>query len=360
MKYLQNDNFLRTLLVSSIAAAALTACGGGGGSGGDVAKDGTTIGGSTTGSESQLINVGTAPAQAALTLLNNQRIACDFKALVQNDALNKVAFNHAAYLVTEGASGHEEINTLNPYYRGKKPEYRVKHANPAYSANTNFSSDEQLNVVEFFTETSLSNKPHTVYAENALKGLLSAPYHIKGLLNDDKDVGVSYVAAKNKNYIPNKISEDNPYAHVALNFEGAIKQVDFGSNEPNGSVVTYPCQGITGTKTALYNESPNPFAERNLETNPIGQPIYIRVPKASRISLESATIKDAANQTVTYIPLTQANDINHLLQANELFLIPDKPLKAYVRYQVSYKVKTDDGHTYTDSFVFKTGAENTF
>lgn len=353
MKHLQNDNFLRTLLVSSIAAAALTACGGGGGSGGGNGNAGVN---SSVDIQCDSSDTAGSPAKVALACLQKQRTSCGFKPFVENGTLNVAAENHALYIATQAARGkpeanaHYELDKSNTYYRGEDLKARLEHKEQQYA--TNFKADEQLTFTTFNTKASFTAMSTNLRAENTLRGLLSAPYHMKGLLDKDQDVGISYVFREHT----------NGEVYSVLEIVNAIKNplASPNVNISDKDVVTYPCQNIAGTKTALYDESPNPFAERNLETNPIGQPIYIRVPKASRISLESATIKDAANQTVTYIPLTQANDINHLLQANELFLIPDKPLKAYVRYQVSYKVKTDDGHTYTDSFVFKTGAENTF
>ena len=64
-------------------------------------------------------------------------------------------------------------------------------------------------------------------------------------------------------------------------------------------VLTYPCQGITGTVTALYNETPDPVKHtgRDLSTDPIGQPIYIKVAAADTIQIINIRFYDELRRT---------------------------------------------------------------
>jgi len=92
-------------------------------------------------------------------------------------------------------------------------------------------------------------------------------------------------------YKPHHKAADKNQGYVFVNASAATKSSK--NNAANG-LFTYPCANVTDTNTALYNESPSPVegTGRDLRTDPIGQPIYIRMPAAKTISVSNIKFHD--------------------------------------------------------------------
>lgn len=314
----------------------------------------------------------TTPEQAAFTLLNYNRTQCGFGAMTVNTALNITASNHANYLRTVSESNqlpfasHNEmtetytngtalVNTgaINPYYSGLTLSQRLNPTILGDSAVTTKyaygSNVENLAMATLRTNATSYNVNKVARAEEMLRGLFAAPYHMQGLLHPAfKEVGISYQLAQ--------------WSNGGYNYYGNI--LELASAFPTGSqtveptqTLNFPCDNIT-TAYELNNESPNPFGTtRDLKTNPVGQPIYVRAPASKTIDFVSGSIT-ANGQSVSNVHiLTATNDPNKLLQPYEAVLIPLMPLQPSTTYQVTYQVRFSDGTTENKSFSFKTQAQ---
>jgi hypothetical protein len=124
-----------------------------------------------------------------------------------------------------------------------------------------------------------------------------------------------------------------------------------------GTVLSYPCDGTTGTFTTISNESPTPVAGRNLATSPIGQAIYLAGDAGKSLSISSAVVQEkVTGNTLTLLPpITGANDPNKVLQANEAVVLPEAPLKVNTQYTVTI-VGVSAGGSFTKTFSFTTGS----
>lgn len=151
-------------------------------------------------------------------------------------------------------------------------------------------------------------------------------------------------------------------------------------------IFTYPCQGVSDTVTALYNESPDPFRNpnggqptRDLRINPIGQPVYINMPSAASIKVSNIQFHDVKLNINVPVKLLDAeddpykNNVAYELGANEAFIMPltdgltSCEVKRYTNqsqqcglhsnseYRVSFDVLVDNKTLEKQSFTFTTG-----
>ena len=165
----------------------------------------------------------------------------------------------------------------------------------------------------------------------AVRNLLSAPYHALSLLSPELDIGVS-------------IMSSDTTATTGTHGPRALSQFNLGlaqgssSQKPNSAAVqTFPCQGTVGTAHTLRNESPNPIPGRDLNALPIGQPIMVAVRPGQGIAITSASLKEKVSGTVVTLRpvLTKANDANGMLNPSQAVLMPDAPLTPNTEYEVS-------------------------
>lgn len=333
----------RTLIIG-LTATLLSACGGGGGGG----SSGTP----TPPAADNLQTTSTAnyaagsSEHAALRVLNNARGACGFGLLNQSTKLDQAALNHAKYLVGEKfTDGHSETVSSSSLFTGTTTAERVTATGYALS----FLS------AQIVTSTGVAKS--TAQAEDAVKALLSAPYHLSGMVSGAREVGLAHVESKDVGKIesPNKLV----FKMLLATPTGQIVQQSAADR-----ITTYPCQGTTGTRTGLFNESPNPIPSRDLRVNPIGQPILIHATLGQTLSNLSFSVKDPTNQLIDAQLLTSSNDPNKLLLGNEAIIMPLAPLSANTTYRVDIAGKRQEaGKAAVDfslNFSFRTGAANTF
>jgi uncharacterized protein YkwD len=339
----------------------LSACGGGGSSGSSSATtsedpvitidEPSTTGTPTTVTQSNLQTssssdyvVGSAQQQALL-LLNNQRGLCGFGLLNQNAALDQATKSHASYLVLNGfTDAHTESNASLPFFTGKTPKIRAIAAGYAFgslSAQLVTSTDVTASAIE---------------AKRSVQGLLSAPYHLAGMMSGARDVGIALIeSADIANAPANRL-----VFNLLLGTQTGVPQQQGAADQ----VSTYPCQGVTGTPTGLFNESPSPVADsRNLQTNPVGHPIYVQANLGQTLTVSDFSIKDPAGVAVTAQLTTQATDRHGMLKSNQAFILPLAPLAANTSYQVhveGLRGLSGSSVPYTVDFSFQTGATNTF
>lgn len=354
-------------------AGVLTACGGGGGGSSSYSDTTSTtvepINSTTTTPSTTTTTDANSPEQAAFRLFNANRSQCGFGSLTMNQALNNTASNHANYLKLASESNglafasHNETaetyqngtplaNTgvVSPYYSGFSLAERLSPTTLGSKAIATRYADngyvENIAVSTLSTSNSGYSVNKVAATESMLRGLFAAPYHMRGLLYPGfKDVGISYQLAQ--------WTGNGSYHHGSILELVSALSAGSSPTEPT-QTLHFPCDNVV-TAYELNDETPNPFGtNRNLTTNPVGQPIYVKANSAKSVVSASATLS-SNGQSVGYIhTLTASNDPNKLLALYEVVFIPDTPLQPSTRYQATYQLKFSDGSTENKSFSFTT------
>ena len=330
--------------LAAALAGLLTACGGGGG--------GSDTSSTSTPSQASTI-VTTAPASSgyapgseqdqAFNTLNSERNTCGFGYLNHNAKLDVSAQAYVNYVVQNNATrNHIETSGL-PGFTGVTPGDRMTAA--GYAPWTVASESGAA----YMPTTSISGA-----GAYLMRGLLTGPYHMMVMLNQDVDVGLTVTTGGAPGSGAQIIgaASDTPTSYLWMNL-GALAT----SQEPaSADVQTYPCQGTVGTYYQMMNEVPNPVPSRNLTTNPIGQPVLIRVRDGNTLTVTSVSVTQVSNSAqVTMLPtLTSANDPNNELTPNIAAAMPNQPLLPNTQYSVQI-VGTNNGNAFTRQFTFTTG-----
>lgn len=353
-------------ILSALAlAASLTACGGGGGGDTPVATGSVGTGGapvtvgvdplvpavsSTVASPltSTIVATVAAPTydsaseeSAAFTLLNAERSRCGFGLLSQNTALDASARGHSDYQVLNNVITHVQTQTSTTRgFTGTLPVDRaIAQGYVASVLDTNFVRDELV-------QTITTDK--TGRGANGVRGLLNAPYHLRAMLSGARDVGVS-VRNGQDNGIP---AQPGVLLTIDLSSKKSDGEQVVGPNE----VVSYPCQGTTGVRRLLSNESPNPVPGRDLFSNPLGSTVYLATRPGNVLVITNASM----TQTSTGQPvalraaITATNDPNKIFLSNEAYISAENPLNINTSYQATIS-GTNNGQGFNQSFVFTTG-----
>ncbi|MEN6670129.1 CAP domain-containing protein [Psychrobacter sp. B38] len=333
--------------------------------------------------------VGANDTQAAL-IANNAfslaRTSCGLGGLSVDTALDDIAIQHANYI--RHVFAKSSPTAFNPHYENKIEDIAdVTSTNNPFFGGLDFS-DRLLNAnytngrfgaTENIAQSTYFNSAGNLFSSDVMansmaKSLLSAPYHLRSLMLPSSSVTgtgmVSYTpynkdAATNKGYIL--------VNHAAGTQSSANKTVE--------GVFTYPCEGVTDTITALYNETPDPVKHtgRDLRVDPIGQPIYVNVPSAQTINISNIKFHDIQRNTDVPVELLDYRQDPYektvnALPANEAFILPitdnlesctissrsgqNCGLYGNSDYRVSFDVLVDNNAIERKSFTFKTGAVN--
>ena len=179
-------------------------------------------------------------------------------------------------------------------------------------------------------------------------------------------------------YKPHDKNSTNNQGYVLVSHASATKTT---VDKTFSGIFTYPCQDVTDTVTALYNETPNPLkgTGRNLRTDPIGQPIYIGMPSAEKIKVSNIRVQDVQRNITVPIQLLDFDNDPYLnttyaLPENEAFILPltdalkscetgtnkggNCGLYGNSQYRVSFDVLVDNKSLKSKSFTFTTGDVN--
>lgn len=317
---------------------------------------------------------------------NLARSRCGLDTLSLDAELTKIALQHANYIQYAFANATptrfnphyqiaiEDITSVtssnNPYFSGLDVQNRMFNAN--YS-NINYGITENIAQTRYYHSAGRLISPREATTSMA-KSLLAAPYHLRSLMTpQSKVVGTAMVG-----YKPFDKDDNNNQGYVLVTNAAASKAT---SRARFSGVFTYPCQGVDGTVTGLYNETPDPVKHtgRNLSTDPIGQPIYINVPEARQIQITNIKFYDVKRDIAlpTQI-LNYQNDpyknTEFALPSNEAFILPitdglnscelvmskrkNCGLHGNSEYRVSFDILVNNGRTQSQSFTFKTGSVN--
>ncbi|MGP4864584.1 CAP domain-containing protein [Psychrobacter sp. T6-5] len=345
--------------------------------------------------DSNPINESNAPTennpQAALSA-NNQfslaRTSCGLGGLSVDMALDDIAIKHANYIkyvfansspTSFNAHVENKISDIasvtgsnNPFFGGLDFSDRLlnaKYSNAQYGATENIAQSVYYSSAGSFLKTD-------VVATAMAKSLLAAPYHLRSLMLPPSSlIGTGMVT-----YKPDAKNPALNQGYVLVSHASATRAT---RDKTVSGVFTYPCQGVTGTVTALYNESPNPVrgTGRDLRTDPIGQPVYVSMPSAGKIKVSNIKFRDTQRNTNVPIQLIDFDNdpymnTNYALPANEAFILPltdalkscevkrsaDQSqqcgLYGNTKYQVSFDILVDDISLESKSFTFTTGKVN--
>lgn len=313
-------------------------------------------------------NVDLVTQNEASVAINNRiqdiRTKCGFGALKVDNELSKLSSNHLNYMTVVAKdsksqfASHDEapanISMLtgigNPFYSGYGVSNRVNYKtsnNQALAINYPFQSiGENISLIGEVSQKALQNNSFDATSSmSSINKLLAAPYHLRSLVSPlFTDIGTATTMVE---YMDNNLYYYLKYANISLGTKQGTA-IAYPSK-----LVTFPCNGVVDTETSLTNESPNPFGEqRDLASNPIGQPLYFYAPKK-----EIATYSISLNLNGTpleLIALNKANDVNKILQANELVMMPNKPLEKATTYIVKYNIQFTDNTTEIGEYSFKT------
>lgn len=327
----------------------------------------------TTQTQPVAVTTNVQAEQAVLNLLNEHRQKCGFGTLTVNQNLKNTASNHANYLknVSEtnrsAYASHYELadskarNTgiTNPYYSGEKVENRLvttsqKGSQAIATSYHHTSVAENIGLSQFSSNNNQSQNDKATTAKNVLQGLLSAPYHMKGLLSPKfNEIGVSYQEAV---WVDNGSSR--PY--VTYSILEMVSALPLSQKlQVNKDVLHYPCDGIV-TEYQLDHEEPDPFINGRLRSpiskeNPSGQPIYVLAPDNAVITHATATMKSGSTDVKLYtLTKNNGNDPHNRLDNNEVIFIPATKLNPNTNYSVKYNLIYNTGEQVTKEFIFKT------
>jgi uncharacterized protein YkwD len=321
--------------ICALAALALTACGGGGG------------GGTNTGLVAPVALQATSPIVTsiatptytgeeliAFNVLNAEREHCGFGKLAQNAKLDVASTGHVDWMLLNNYYGHNQVAGL-PGFTGVSHEDRI--AASGYARGIGFLSTETL--------AGSYGGSTVMQGEILTRDLLNSPFHELVMLRGFLDVGLSF-----------KQLADNPTGRFVLNINYASSK-DIGLQTPSSSSVrTYPCDGSTGIRAALYGELPSPVPGRDFATNPLGTSIAIFGDIGKPLIITSATMTSLGGAAVPLrAALTSATDTNGIIQGNEAVVSADVPLAFNTAYQVNI-TGSNGGVVFSRNFSFVTGA----
>lgn len=338
---------LRGLAVASVLC--LVACGGGGG--GDSAPAAANA---ALPAVAVSIPTATYPAGSAelgaWTVLQQARVLCGFGALKQDTRLDAAALSHARYLTSISlASGESELShfeylTSDPFYTGDEPWDRTMYQR----YGTQVAEILEATVWDYDIDNPPVFPSLQERGERSMLSLLNTVYHLTGALYEGADVGMG---ADLQTYAKGVTLRREEYRFGSLNgYQSVARRIKFGA----GKLVTYPCQGSSGIPPTFVpaNERPNPFPGMTGNQS-VGPPIYLKVDGGQVLKVSSSSVSSGGVAVPTTL-LTQANDPNQEITANEAFLVPTSALSANRVYQVSL-TGSINGTPFSRSFSMSTG-----
>lgn len=337
--------FLRfpRVLMALAAALLVSACGGGGGGGGTptTTSPTTSVVPATTTSATPASSA--TEELAAFNLLNAERTRCGFGAMARNSQLDAAAKAHADYQIRNNLLTHDEDAVQYPTgFTGATPAARVAAAGYLSAGGV---TDE---IAAFFGGTASK----TGLGEAGVRGLLGAPYHLRGLMAGYRDVGVSVRASTDW-------GTSQPAVYLQIN---AAYKADVGPQLlGTGDVATYPCEGSSGISEQLDNETPNPIPGRNLAINPLGAVVYVSLREGRTLIISSSAMTEVSTSRAITLrpPITSANDpyspcTDGCYKKHEAYIAADAPLKTNTAYRMQIS-GSNNGTPFSRTFTFTTG-----
>lgn len=280
---------------------------------------------------------------AVFDLLNSERSRCGFDTFSQSTALDAAARGHADYQIVNNLFSHVQDPVAHPLgFTGARAADRATAAGYAGAGEV---ADETVRYSGASSKEGLGSR--------GVRDLLSAPYHLRGLMGGYRDVGVSVRSGAD-------IGIGSRLVYLQIN---AAHTIAAGPRLlPQGQLATYPCEGTTGVNRQLRNETPSPVPGRNLAVEPLGGVVYFAVREGSEvvINTSSMTEVDTGRNVALREPVTALNDPHGgcrrgCFLPHEGYVAADAPLAANTRYRVELS-GSNNGIAFTRTFTFMTGA----
>lgn len=320
--------------------AFLTSCGGGG----DGGQTTLTTAPSSANLQQTVIASTYSPGSeelAAFNLLNYERNRCGFGLLRQNVQLDAAAKAHGDYQILNNVVSHVE-ETAKPGFTGVTPSDRIVAKNYVGAGGV---TDE---IVAF-----KGTADKTGLGATGIRGLLNAPYHLRGLVGGYRETGVSVRSSADLS------NGGTPSVYLQIN--AAYKTSEGPQLTGSNDVNTYPCEGTTGVNYQLRNETPNPVPTRDLSVNPLGSVVYMAVRVGNTLVLTNTSMIDLSTGQAVALrpPVTAANDPyapcqEGCFKSHQAYVAADGPLQRNAAYQVLIN-GTNNGISFSRVFTFTTG-----
>ena len=268
------------------------------------------------------------------TNLNRLRTHCGFGVLANNESLRAAATDHANYIdtygtrvLTAGLSLHEQFSQFPNDFTGFTVADRIR-----YRGYLSPSFGEVI--------------AGSIASKSAVHGLLSAPYHAGATLGGQTEVGIASRGALVMDFgLPGKRQRSGP------------------------GILTYPCEGVTGTQVSMSGERPMPYPVQNPTGSPIGQAVYFFADESVRLAPGRKTLMEITRLSMTeavsgkevalFPVMNRETDPNFIyISPGFAFAAPEKPLTALTVYRVRATVIADGQPTLVDyTFTTGTGAQ---
>ncbi|AVO42356.1 CAP domain-containing protein [Simplicispira suum] len=302
---MKNSNF--ALIVA--AAAALAACGGGGDDSAPDAGPSVTPGTLNT---TSVPGAYTDPDRKyAFDTLNKVRGITGVGFLKQHPALDNAAQAHADYFRDKpGQYGHNEVPGAFGF-TGATPADRARHFSYPFDAGE--------------VAVGSANTMQSVF------GLLGVPYHSLPMLASYSDLGVGI--SRNWMLVMELGKRDSQLLDSAF-------------------VAVYPCNNIQVNVQAQGYEEPLPSVLNGKQD--FGYSSVALVRPGQKLEVTSWELKDASGNLVPTVLMTQANDKNGMVQANQASLIPLNALPRTVSSYTSVLKGKNNGVPFEKSCTWRT------
>jgi uncharacterized protein YkwD len=332
---MKNTNLRLTLALSALLV--ISGCGGGG----EGAAAITPVDTSVATAIASNYSVG-SEERAVFDLLNAERTRCGFGTLAQSAQLDTAARGHADYQALNDLFTHVQDDTDS--FRGFTGERPIDRVTAAGYLNASAVADE---IVRFSGTTQKAG-----LGTRGVRDLLSAPYHLRGLMGGYRDVGVS---------VRSSADVGSTARRVVVQVNAAYKTSTGPQRLAEGDVRTYPCEGTVGINRQLRSEFPNPIPDRDLTVQPLGPVVYVAGREGATLLIRSAAMTEAdTGRTVALRPpVTAANDPYRFCQEgcyqpHEAYLAADAPLPANTHYRVTVSGSSGSA-AFSREFMFVTG-----
>ncbi|MFZ6772878.1 CAP domain-containing protein [Undibacterium sp. SXout7W] len=327
-----------------LSVASLAACGGGGA--GSTPDSNSSSPTSPTIIPANLQTTVPAPTYQAgsvelqaFTELNNFRKMVGLGLLSQNSKIDLAAANHANYIAVNidadvTVFGHYEVAT-KAGFTGIAPGDRTSFTGYGPVAS----------------EVAISNNFNATQ-QTPIEGFVGTVYHRSGLLNQcPRDVGIGY---------QNHTTPAGLIANPLIIDLGYSQTIGCQTNASN-FVYSYPVADQVNVPVSMNSESPFPFPDmpknqyQNFDVaNLTSYPISIGVYAGYVLTMDSMTVTEQGQTVPLQMRfLTNANDPNKLLSAEQMVFVGYAPFKSATKYNVLFKGAAN-GITITKSFSFTT------
>jgi len=292
---------------------------------------------------------------SAFTTLNAERIQCGFGPLKQNAKLDTYIKGHIDWqLLTQIPDYLSHVQKPNtPGFTGITYLDRalaVGYITPElYASNHDANGNSVYRLSEGLTGG--GERRYGAWGGEAVRVLLSAPYHMMGLLEPVVDIGVAVRDSFDAGVVLASGVSSRSITGILTGSATQERQMQSATD-----VLTYPCEGSTGVTRLLGAETPNPVPGRNLGINPIGTTVYIQVRENQVIKITSAAMVNATTNAAVVLRAPMTNDVDPnpgYYQLNGAYVSADAPLDRNTRYSVTIQ-GTNNGVAFTKKFTFTT------